>query len=420
MYIIIYCYILIIPGFGIISHVIGTMSDKSVFGQCGPKNIFSIYFSKRTICRKILKAINYLLLLLKIQNTKIISNSNYFFLVKMFVLINNPQITNSRVEFLPKFKIRYFFEFSMIVGISEAIRSLLTIYYNLISKSIFNLILNLKIEFLFSDYLINNVWYKNVNQFSIMNSVIDLTEIRKGNYKTPIDPFSEWLAGIIDGDGCFLVSKKGYASLEITIQLRDVRCLNIIKHKYGGSVKVRANQNHLRYRLHHKKGLLLLISEINGLIRNPIRMLQLAKICEKYDIPFYYPEKLIYNNGWLSGFFDADGSVYLNLKSAQVFITAGQKNKLLLDPLKELYGGNIYLSKGPDHFKWVMFRKNEIIKLLNYFKLYKPKSGKLARINLIPKYYELRDLGAHKASANTILGKAWKQFLVKWDSFDYR
>jgi cytochrome c oxidase subunit 1 len=28
-------YILIIPGFGIISHVIGTMSDKSVFGYIG-------------------------------------------------------------------------------------------------------------------------------------------------------------------------------------------------------------------------------------------------------------------------------------------------------------------------------------------------------------------------------------------------
>ena len=33
------CYILIVPGFGIISHVIGTMSDKSVFGQCGPEKM---------------------------------------------------------------------------------------------------------------------------------------------------------------------------------------------------------------------------------------------------------------------------------------------------------------------------------------------------------------------------------------------
>jgi hypothetical protein len=93
------------------------------------------------------------------------------------------------------------------------------------------------------------------------------------------------------------LSKKGYASLEITIQLRDVRCLTLIKHKYGGSIKVRANKNHLRYRLHNKKSLLNLISNVNGLIRNPIRLLQLAKISEKYDVPLIYPKPLIYNSG---------------------------------------------------------------------------------------------------------------------------
>jgi hypothetical protein len=101
---------------------------------------------------------------------------------------------------------------------------------------------------------------------------------------------------MIDGDGCFLLSKKGYASLEITIQLRDIRCLILIKQKYGGYIKVTANQNHLRYRLHNKKGLLNLINDINGLIRNPIRLLQLTKINEKYKISITSPEPLIYNS----------------------------------------------------------------------------------------------------------------------------
>src|SRR6516225_9246103 len=49
------------------------------------------------------------------------------------------------------------------------------------------------------------------------------------------DKFYEWLAGIIDGDGCFLVSKKGYCSLEIVTQLRDKKFLYQIKQKFGGA-----------------------------------------------------------------------------------------------------------------------------------------------------------------------------------------
>jgi hypothetical protein len=83
--------------------------------------------------------------------------------------------------------------------------------------------------------------------------------------------FKEWLGGLIDGDGCFLLSKKGYASLEITKDLRDEYTLFIIKQKYGGSVKLRSGVSAVRYRLHDKKGLINLINDVNGLIRNPNR-----------------------------------------------------------------------------------------------------------------------------------------------------
>jgi hypothetical protein len=48
---------------------------------------------------------------------------------------------------------------------------------------------------------------------------------------------------------------------------------------------------------------------------------------------------------------DSDGSIYLNIESVQIFITASQKNKLLLDPLVTLYGGTIYTLPKVQAFK---------------------------------------------------------------------
>jgi hypothetical protein len=294
---IIYCYILIIPGFGIISHVIGTMSDKSVFGQYGPNSIYKVnnyvYYLQRTICKKLID-IN--LLISKVQNTLNVSNKIYSFQVKNFVCFNNPQITNAQIILLSRFKIIYFFVLSMLVGISEAIRLLLT-YFFIILKNKFNLFFQYKRTLSFINLRETNYLSVNFKKVGFHNLALTLGRTNINLNKKDDNSFNEWLAGVIDGDGCFLLSKKGYASLEITIQLRDVRCLNLIKQKFGGSVKVRANQNHIRYRLHHKSGLLNLISSVNGLIRNPIRMIQLGKICDKYKISFFYPEPLIYHNG---------------------------------------------------------------------------------------------------------------------------
>lgn len=90
----------------------------------------------------------------------------------------------------------------------------------------------------------------------------------------------EWLAGLIDGDGSFQLSKKGYASLEITMDIRDEHALQVIKNKYGGSIKLRSGAKALRYRLLNKKGLLALINDVNGQIRNSNRLLQLNKMSE--------------------------------------------------------------------------------------------------------------------------------------------
>lgn len=234
-----------------------------------------------------------------------------------------------------------------------------------------------------------------------------------------MNKFNEWLAGLIDGDGCFQLSKKGYASLEITMELRDKHCLFLIKNKFGGSIKIKNNVNFLRYRLHHKEGIINMITSINGLIRNPIRILQLTRLCEKYKLELINPVPLKYNNAWLSGLLDSDGSVYLNEQSVQICISITQKNKLILDILVNLYGGCIYINSKTQSFKWIVFNKKEVINLLNnYFNEYDLKSKKWKRINLIPYIYDCFSNSGHKLSSETVYGKIWIKLKKKWDEYN--
>jgi len=147
--------------------------------------------------------------------------------------------------------------------------------------------------------------------------------------------FNEWLAGVIDGDGYFnlvLHNKKGIARFTVVMDIKDKEVLYEIKHKFGGSIYTISNANALRYQLSGKKGLITLINAVNGLIRDPTRMLQMKKLHVKYEIELLYPKPLTYNNGWFSGFMDSDGSIYLNQISGQIFISATQKNCYLLEP----------------------------------------------------------------------------------------
>lgn len=231
--------------------------------------------------------------------------------------------------------------------------------------------------------------------------------------------WKEWLSGLIDGDGCFQLSKKGYASLEITMDIIDEHALQIIKNVYGGSIKLRSGANALRYRLHHKEGLLNIINDVNGKIRNSYRLVQLNKICHKYELSLIYPDKLNYDSGWLSGFFDADGTVTINKTNTQLSISASQKTSELLQPLLELYGGNLYIDRGSSQsFKWYITKREDIVNIVEYFKNHPSRSAKNKRLHLIPKYYELKDLKAHKALPGTFLEKSWQYFYQKWLKYE--
>lgn len=156
--------------------------------------------------------------------------------------------------------------------------------------------------------------------------------------------FYEWLAGIIDGDGSFQVSKKGYVSLEITIGLEDLPLLIYIKNVFGGSIKIRSGAKAYRYRLHNRIGIINLIYCINGYIRHSGRLSQFHRICQVFKIDVINPIILTINSNWFSGFFDADGTINISIKNSIPQLTISVTNKLLQDVemYKVIFGGNIY------------------------------------------------------------------------------
>nr|YP_010977142.1 LAGLIDADG endonuclease [Daedalea dickinsii]WNZ34347.1 LAGLIDADG endonuclease [Daedalea dickinsii] len=302
-------------------------------------------------------------------------------------------------------------------------------YNNLIQhtvseKIMYNFLDTLTVSCILCTVKVKNLLNMNNSQVTkAFNSLVGTSEtIRMLNFNKTHNnnkKFVQWLAGLIDGDGSFLLSKKGYASLEITMDIRDEHALQIVKNAYGGSIKLRSGAKALRYRLHHKSGLLKLINDVNGHIRNTNRLFQFNKLLKKYEITLIIPEKLTFDNGWVSGFFDSDGTITINSTITQLSISVSQKTSELLVPLIDIFGGNVYIDRGSSQsFKWDITRREEILKLTEYFKIYPCRSAKKNRVHLIPLYYELKDLNAHKALPPTYLEKSWKYFINKWLNYE--
>ena len=359
------------------------------------KTLYYIYYKNNN--KFIYWFILFIIIYFKKWYINIISDLFNPYKVKYYYKKDNQQVTN----------INYIH--NLLVGTSETTRTHL-------NKNLNILFLNLSINIL----LINNIHKRYYNILLSHNNNNNNTPIGTNNNIK----FNQWLAGLIDGNGYFNITKGKYPLCEILTELINEKILREIQNKFGGSIKLRAGIKTIRYKLSNINNIINLINAINGNIRNSKRLVQFNKVCILLNITFKEPIKLNINNAWFIGFFDANGTInyYYNNKIKIIpLLIISVTNKYLhdIEYFRNIFGGTINFDKSKNgYFKWSINNKESHNIYYNYNKYCPSKSYKNKRLFLINKFYYLYDLLAFKYTHNTNLYKAWLNFENKWNNIN--
>lgn len=166
----------------------------------------------------------------------------------------------------------------------------------------------------------------------------------------------QWLAGLIDSNGKFTVSKQGFAACEVMLPVANERCLRLVQHKLGGTVTLRANANACRWRLNNAVAMQQVTHGVNGHVRLTARLLELHRVCLHFGIKPLTPSALTLNSAWFSGMFDASGSLALNyvlvhgVLQPQLQICVSSKNFAALQTFITCFSGSIHFNEGSNGY----------------------------------------------------------------------
>lgn len=207
-------------------------------------------------------------------------------------------------------------------------------------------------------YLINynNLLIKN-DKFNFYEFFIKYKEFKPNN-SIPDQKFLEWFLGFFEGDGSFVLSKRGDIAIVVTQSIKDLNILNLIKNNLNMGNIILQSKKDITYRwvVNKKRDIYLLSLIFNGNLVLPLKYTKFGIFLIKLN------EKLLKNNEslitlesncklptlndyWLSGFTDAEGcftaSILSNSSSAyRVRFILSQKydaNKYVLDHILNLF-----------------------------------------------------------------------------------
>lgn len=238
--------------------------------------------------------------------------------------------------------------------------------------------------------------YKDYSTKSFDNSCIDekvkIISDHVPVHRKPVrdDEFGYYLAGLIEGDG--YISKE-VLSITIAFNHLDAPLAYYIKNRIGSGVvdKVK-NKNALVYRA-NSAGCIVIANLINGKLRTDkiknfnclLELINKRRLTPGEVPPIEKDTSDMRNSNWLAGFTDADGSFQVKILNREarklgfeirLNYQLDQKNRLILDQIKEVFGGSIGHRKSQDTFYYASVSFGSAVKFVNYFDQFNLLSSK--------------------------------------------
>lgn len=152
-----------------------------------------------------------------------------------------------------------------------------------------------------------------------------------------------WIVGFVDGDGCFIIHKKGKHQFCVSQNKRSVDVLYALKSFFKCGTVSKAGGDMMQYQVSAKDQLKNIIipffnehSLQTNKRRNDFEKLKASLFTHKFEIQSVSEERL--SGDWLAGFIDADGSFtcsFVNNRfTTQLVLATVLEDKPLLEKIK--------------------------------------------------------------------------------------
>ena len=232
--------------------------------------------------------------------------------------------------------------------------------------------------------------------FSYLGLTEEILNFENNNFYKSENQLGYYLAGLIESDGTLITpsDENNRATVKIVFHIKDKPLVEKIKDILGyGSIQKTNSENAIEFVVRSRDGIIDLVNLINGKLRLEDRFNQVINNIinnDKYkDIKheafnFTLNSSNNFNNHWLAGFTDADGSFQIKIinrtsksrPEIRLNYQIDQKNNTLLIKIKDYLGGNIGYRKSQDTYYYGSTSFGVAKNVINYFDRYNLQSRK--------------------------------------------